>query len=182
MSQPRHPKGIPTGGRFAPHAHAETDVKLTEPPVLRPRIVTVAKTIGGQEHAVEVAYLTEPGEEWEPPTPDAVLAIDDVLGMRPTDQADTWGGVERFLRAERPEYLDRLVRSVAESGIKTPIEVEGGAVQRGHHRVVAARIAGVTDIPVVLGRREEVWEWVASDDSHRPYEYHPDDFDEDSDW
>lgn len=182
MNQSRHPRGVPAGGQFAAGTHAEVGIALHEPQQRTPRTVAVTKVIAGQERIVEVAYLTTPGEQWSPPPPDAVLTLDEVLELKPTDQASTWAGVERFLRAERPEYLDRLVDSISELGIQTPIEIEGGSVERGHHRVVAARIAGVSEVPVVFGRREEAWEWVAADDSHRPYEYHPDDFDDLDDW
>jgi ParB-like chromosome segregation protein Spo0J len=51
----------------------------------------------------------------------------------------------------QPDEFDRLVESIREKGLLTPIVVdEGGKVLDGHHRVKAAREAGIDDIPYVM--------------------------------
>lgn len=79
----------------------------------------------------------------------------------PKFYADTWANIE----VEREDYanpedpdgefddhflaggetgmdFDDLVASIAEDGIDHPVDIEGGVVGDGHHRVVAAMLTG----------------------------------------
>lgn len=149
------------------------------PPRRKPRRAKVRRQVQGVEREIEVAYLTEPDERWSPTPPDDVVSIAEILSdFKPEDHGETWEQVRTRIETDKPGYLAKLTQSIRDNWIQTPIELdlETETVQRGHHRLIAAQDAGLTEVPVAFGRQEEAWEWDPATGEHTPYEYAPDDF------
>jgi len=124
--------------------------------------------------------LTDEDEQWAPTPPDGFLPLAEIMTFRPTERPGTWKEMEACIAAEQPKLLEALVGSLRRDGMLTPIEIdmERRCVERGHHRVVAARIAGLETVPYIAGRREERWCWSPTTGTHQPYYYDLDAFDE----
>lgn len=179
-SRPREPKGVRTGGRWRATKRPEGDIVLSEPSApdvlvegRRPRLV-----LRPSGHPVLV--LTTEGEEWAPTPPDGVMPIKKALSLRPSEHG-SWADLEQRYRRYESDAFNALVASLRKDGMLTPVEVdpESGVVERGHHRLAAARAAGLKEVPYVAGRRDEVWEWDPRTGKHVPYVYDIDAFDDD---
>ena len=208
-NQPRRPAGTPSGGQWMPAAHDEADVgvlgdglrgrkergdaatasqaahasgqQLPPSPDItidgrRPRVVLDQSGWAG-------LVLVDDGEEWVPETPDGAMTLEEALALAPSERAGSWGELEMQYRRYETKAFDALVASLREHGMLTPVEIDPVAkrVERGHHRLVAARVAGLPNIPYVLGRREERWEWDPKTGRHAPYVYDLDAFDDEED-
>jgi ParB-like nuclease domain len=77
----------------------------------------------------------------------------DLLPIEPTDAV-------RGHLAPRRYDLEELVRSIQENGVREPIAIrhnsEGSFIANGRHRAVAARIAGVPEVPVIVQHADGV--------------------------
>lgn len=80
-----------------------------------------------------------------PDTPDGAMPLDATFALKPSEAWPWKSGSRRY----EGEAFAALVVSLREHGVLTPIEVdqEAGYVERGHHRVVAARVAGLKEVP-----------------------------------
>lgn len=60
-----------------------------------------------------------------------------------------WATEFDWIRKNHREILDRLMVSIEANGIREPVSLgNDGRVWDGHHRLCAAWILGITDIPV----------------------------------
>lgn len=67
--------------------------------------------------------------------------------FRPTEDS-SWSSLRSYYEDEHPVTMKALREDVAQHGIKHPVEVVRGAVESGHHRVLAAQDVGA-HIPYV---------------------------------
>jgi ParB-like nuclease domain len=86
------------------------------------------------------------------------VSIDILLALPSTDFDDIPWGISCNLREKRADYgYKQLVENIAEHGILDPVYVWGtlgkpGKLANGHHRVVACRDLGYTQVPVTYDR------------------------------
>jgi hypothetical protein len=94
-------------------------------------------------------------------------------------------------RAASKSYLDNLTKDVAENGIREPLQItheDGhGVLTEGNHRLIAAKRAGLTHVPVVVWNRGwanpakgSALTWTGPEDPHGylPASAHPSNYKE----
>ena len=90
----------------------------------------------------------------------ALISLDYLLGHYPPgvqDQSWNWGSVQHYFLKKEKDRLSRLCYSIARIGMTEPIllsERPGVSyVEDGHHRVVCAKLLGLSHVPVVFAYR-----------------------------
>lgn len=81
------------------------------------------------------------------------LSVATILARwRPGSEDWDWPSEFAYLQEYDSHIIARLIRDIAKNGVLDPLLLgDDGRVWDGHHRLLVARILGITELPVEYG-------------------------------